>query len=243
MKDRNKSQLIVLIVSISALVVLIFGVSFAFFAADMSNIGVTNINVNIAQSTTMISTNATSCEISLTAAGMTSAHQSVTDSAASSECDLQITLTGEPGIKCYYDLVLKEESVSNNENYTPYVPTSGLGEDYTFEFTGTITNTFSDSTGDNRFESISYYENSNLEVNAIGNEIQMDTLTSGLYLQDTQDLSNGVVAKGVIGVTTSGVASVHNYHFTEKWYNIPKSQESHAGKKYIYTLSAENIIC
>ncbi len=243
MEKRNSSHLLLLVVSIGAFVVLVFGVSFAFFAADMTNVGVTNVSVNIPQSSTMISTNATQCEINLNEVSMSAHHQDLDNSAAVSECDLQITLTGDQGIKCYYDLVLREETVANNENYVPYAPTSGVGVDYTFEFTGTIENTFSSNEGDNRFESVSYYENDNTDVEAIGNEIQMDTLVSGLYLQNSQNPSNGVIARGVIGITEQGVAAVHNYHFTEKWYNIDKSQISHAGKKYIYTLSAENILC
>ena len=242
MEKSNNSKLVILIVSIGALVTLIFGMSFAFFAADMSNINVTNVSVNIPQSSTMITTNATQCEITLNAMDMINSLQNENTAAASSECDLQITLTGEPGINCYYDVVLREESVANNENYVPYVPTSGLGIDYNFEFTGTINNTFSDNTGDNRFEYVSYYENDNTNIDAIGSEIQMNILTSGLY-KDSNTQSNGVIARGVIGINEQGVASVHNYHFTEKWYNIPKSQEGHASKKYIYKLSAENIIC
>ena len=65
MEKRNSSHLLLLVVSIGAFVVLVFGVSFAFFAADMTNVGVTNVSVNIPQSSTMISTNATQCEINL----------------------------------------------------------------------------------------------------------------------------------------------------------------------------------
>ena len=243
MEKRKNSHLLILVVSISAFVVLVFGVSFAFFAADMTNIGVTNVTVNIPQSSTMISTSATRCEINLNEASMSAHQQDVANSAAYSECDLNITLTGDRGIKCYYDLVLREETVANNENYVPYAPTSGIGVDYTFEFTGTITNTFSSNAGDNRLESISYYVDENTNISAIGNEIHMDTLADGLYIQNTETPSSGVIAKGVIGVDEQGVAAVHNYHFVEKWYNINKSQLSHAGKKYIYTLSAENILC
>ena len=239
----NNSKSLVITISISLLIVLVFGTSFAYFATNMSNIGVTNVQVNVAQSRTMITTNSTSCEIVVDEAMMTMGHQDLVNAINTSTCSLQIKLSGDQGIKCYYDVYLKEESVTNNENYTPYSPTPGIGTDYTYEFTGTINQVFSDNTGDNGNEAVSYYVNNSENIDALGHEIQMNTLTSGLLLDGTNNAANGLIARAVIAITQEDTDAIHTYNFIEKWYNIPKPQTTHANRKYIYKLSAENILC
>lgn len=243
MKKTNNTNIIVLIIAVSAFLLLIAGTSFAFFAANSNTNDVVNINVSIPQVNTILSSSATQCDLIIGESDMTQANQSSTDAASSANCTLNLTLSGAPGVYCTYDVVLKEQSTLVNENYVPYVPTAGIGTDYEFEFTGTLVNSFSDATGNNRLTDSLYYLDDTNHVDIINNEVQMDVLTSSLYYTSDDTLSSSVIARGIIGINNENTPVTHTYTFTEKWYNLEKSQRNHLDKKYIYKLAAENIVC
>ena len=242
--EKNKgNNIVVLFIAISAFLLLIVGTSFAYFAANSNVTDAVNINVNIPSVNTIITTNSTQCDINMADSSMAQASNSLSNDVANSTCSLNITLSGLPGIYCSYDVVLKEESTVTNANYVPYVPTSGIGTDYTYEFTGTLTNSFSDSTGHNQITDSPYYNDGTNDITALNHEVQMDTLTSGLLFEEDDTASGGVLARGVIGINSENTPVTHSYTFTEKWYNLNKSQAGHKDKKYIYKLVAENIVC
>lgn len=235
--DRKKT--ILLIVSFIVFIVLIIGTSYAYFSINTGNISNMNVTANITGETTMISSESTACDMNLSINNMSQSRVD-NNAAATSNCALTISLSGAQGVKCSYDVVIKEQSTLENANYIPYVPTPGIGVDYNYEFTGTITKDFSDNTNENQNIVVASYNDGDETIEAIGNEIQMNVLREGLYINE--ELSNGKIAHGTIQVTSSESVT-HTYYFTEKWYNIPVPQTSQAGKSYSFVLQAENVIC
>ncbi len=261
MKNEGQSKIVVLIIAIAVFVVLVVGTSFAYFATNTSVTNVTNINVVIPSVNTMITTNSTTCVINLSQGSMSMFNQNLNSAAASSNCELQVILSGDVGVKCSYDVVLKEIDTSVNENYVTYVPTTGLGNDYEYEFTGSL------SVPNN---GVNIAKVNSVDTNTVADgEVQMDVLAGPLNVGVCKDSSgnnlfigsetectnnngtnvwtnyseDGLLAKGVIEVTTQGTTAVHTYGFLEKWYNLTISQEGHSGRTYSFVLSAENIVC
>lgn len=234
-KGFGTSKFIVPIVAVAIFTLVLFGAGYAYFAATVGAENVTNISAELPASTTSISTTSNTCSIQVLASEMAEAKNSNTVAINTTDCYLNVTLNGAAGVKCTYDVVLTESSTEN------YVPTEGVGTAaIPFEFTGTIAPTLSDSNGNN---AAVFTKTSSSATSTISNsETQLNTLVGTMYYDATTSAA-GLIAKGTIEVQTADTEVSQLYTLTEKWYNIPAPQGTHAGKTYSYVLSAQNIVC
>ena len=234
-KEIGIGKFIVPIVAVAIFTLVLFGAGYAYFAATVGAENVTNISAEIPASTTSISTTSNTCTIQVLASEMAEAKNSNTTAINTTACYLNVSLNGAAGVKCSYDIILEETSATN------YVPTTGVGTtDIPFEFTGTFVPTLSDSTGNN---AVTFSKTTSSASQTIqNNETQLNTLVGTLY-QDATTSAAGLIAKGVIEVETADTEVTHEIVLTEKWYNIPAPQATHASKVYSYVLKADHIVC
>ena len=232
-KSIGMNKFIIPIVAVAIFTLVLFGAGYAYFAATVGAENVTNISAELPASTTSISTTSNTCSIQVLASEMAQAKNNNTVAINTTDCYLNVSLNGAAGVKCTYDVVLTEQST------IAYAPSDGVGSaDIPFEFTGTIVPTV--TTGGNN--NVTFTKVSASAQDDIGStETQLNTLVGPLYYGSTA--TTGLIAKGTIEVQTADTAVTQLYTLTEKWYNIPAPQGTHAGKTYSYVLSAQNIVC
>ena len=250
-KGTGMAKVIVPIVAVALFSLVLFGAGYAYFAASVDNSEVTNISANLPAATTTISTSSNPCTINVQAENMVQAQNSNTVAINTTNCNLNITLSGAAGVQCTYDVILVETS------NTVYSPTTGVGPsgDVPYEFTGKLTATSGAS---------SLSTNSGTTIR--NTETQMDvlkgSLSNGICMASgarviaenqsecesasgtwTSASGTGLLAKGVITIGANGESVTQVYTLEEKWYNVPLDQEKHSNKFYSYEMKADNIVC
>ena len=128
-KNNNYKAFIVPVVAVAIFTLLIFGAGYAYFAATVNVDNVANISTQLPNSGTTFVVETTECSINVTAANMV--QNQANNYTGSNTCNLNITLTGQAGVSCTYNVVLEETG-------TTYVPTSNIPSGK-IEFSGLAT--------------------------------------------------------------------------------------------------------
>ena len=253
-KGTGMAKVIVPIVAVALFSLVLFGAGYAYFAASVDTNEVTNISANLPAATTTISTSSNPCVIEVQAEKMVVSQNSNTTAINTTNCNLNITLSGAAGVQCTYDVILTQTSA------TAYAPTTGVGTtNVPYEFTGKLTATSgaanlssaSGTTIDNTETQMNVLvgalDNGSCVVTATGvhvvaaSQAACEATAGQAWTADSSH--NGLLAKGVITIGANGESVTQVFTLEEKWYNVPLDQETHSNKLYTYEMKVDNIVC
>lgn len=130
--EARKKAIVVMIVTISLFTLIVGGISFAFFGAQINltnNTIFVNASIPSAPPNKTLNITKTDCELNINMVKMYSNSASSSTPIANSNCHFSVSLRGNEGDYCTYDLKLENGSI-------PYVRSVSLAG--IFEYSGTL---------------------------------------------------------------------------------------------------------